>query len=162
MLKKEKNIFIRLNGNAKTSLKGFLFALLFDPNLRVHILLERMRETDSVAKKIYLAYQIQRKFNIAISPYCSIGNSLKLPHPIGVVIGRDAIIGNDCDIYQNVTLGQKDGKYPRLGNNVTVYAGAQIIGDVQIGDGAVIGANAVVLNDIPAGARAVGVPAKII
>lgn len=92
-------------------------------------------------------------------------------HLVGVVISRAATIGKNCTIYQNVTIGSKDfatgdGKtrtaYPELGDNVTVYAGAVIIGNVKIGNNAVIGANAVVISDVPANSTAVGVPARII
>lgn len=74
----------------------------------------------------------------------------RLPHPIGIVIGKNVQIGVNCTIYQNVTIGAKsnedstEGKYPRIGNNVIIGASAVIIGDITIGDNVIIGANALV------------------
>ena len=89
------------------------------------------------------------------------GRNLRLPHPTGVVIHRDVVIGDDCMVMQQVTLGQlaADG-VPVIGSRVYIGSGAKVLGPVQIGDGARIGANAVVLHDVPAGATAVGVPAR--
>jgi len=96
-----------------------------------------------------------------ISPFATLGTGLMLPHPNGVVIHEEAVIGDDCMIMQQVTVGMiADGEVPRIGNRVYVGAGAKIIGKLTIGDDARIGANAVVLADVPAGATAVGIPAK--
>ena len=90
------------------------------------------------------------------------GRNLRLPHPTGVVIHCDVVIGDDCMVMQQVTLGQlAAGGVPVIGSRVYFGSGAKVLGPVQIGDGAKIGANAVVLRDVPAGATAVGVPAKI-
>lgn len=100
-----------------------------------------------------------------LSPKAKIGAGLHLPHATGIVIGDDTVIGDNATLYQHVTIGRKNtaqDAYPKLGNGVTVYAGACIVGDVKIGDGAVIGANSVVTKDVPAGATAVGAPAKIL
>jgi len=99
-----------------------------------------------------------------IDPNTRIGGGLLLPHPNGVVIHPLSEIGANCLIFQQVTLGMVDGKKgaPRLGVHVDVGAGAKILGPVSVGDHAVIGANAVVLTDVPAHATAVGVPARII
>lgn len=93
---------------------------------------------------------------------CRIGGGLLLPHPNGVVIHPDAVVGPNCLIFQQVTLGAGDSGAPRLGGHVDVGAGARILGGVSVGDHALIGANAVVLQDVPARATAVGVPAKTI
>lgn len=94
----------------------------------------------------------------------------KFPHLVGIVISRAATIGKNCTIYQNVTIGAKDiehgdgltpANYPRIGNNVIIYAGAVVIGGITIGDNAIIGANSVVLSDVPANHIAYGIPAKI-
>ncbi|MCG9556004.1 serine O-acetyltransferase [Vibrio kanaloae] len=88
----------------------------------------------------------------------------KLPHPIGIVIGHDVKLGEGCTIYQNVTIGSATTKAPQptLGNNVTVYANAVLIGPIHIGDNAVIGANSVVNQDVPPNATVAGAPAKCI
>jgi serine O-acetyltransferase len=86
-----------------------------------------------------------------------------LPHPNGVVIHGEARIGDDCMIMQQVTVGMIDeGEVPVIGNRVYIGAGAKIIGKLIVGDGARIGANAVVVNDVPSNATAVGIPARII
>jgi len=95
---------------------------------------------------------------------CEIFGGLLLPHPNGVVVFPDAIIGPNCLLLQQVTIGTGGSKpgAPILGGHVDVGAGAKILGGVTIGDHAVIGANAVVLQDIPRGGVAVGIPARIV
>lgn len=96
-----------------------------------------------------------------VLPGATIGERTVFPHPGGVVIHQDSIIGDDCMIMQQVTIGQlADGAAPVIGNGVYIGAGARILGGVRIGDGARIGANAVVLNDVAPGHVAVGVPAR--
>jgi serine O-acetyltransferase len=95
----------------------------------------------------------------------TVGRRLRIDHFGGIIISGDTIIGDDVILRHGVTLGLKhEGERgaPRLGHRVEVGAGAKILGDIQIGDDAKIGANAVVLMDVPAGAVAVGIPAKII
>jgi serine O-acetyltransferase len=93
-----------------------------------------------------------------------IGGGLLIPHPNGIVIFPDVVIGPNCLIFQQVTLGigGRTAGCPILGGHVDVGAGAKILGGVTIGDHAKIGANAVVLDDVPGGATAVGVPARIV
>jgi serine O-acetyltransferase len=98
-----------------------------------------------------------------IEPRAQLGQRLMLPHPNGVVIHEDAIVGDDCMIMQQVTIGMiGDAEVPTIGNNVYIGAGAKIIGKVSVGDGARIGANAVVTQDVPTNCTAVGVPARVI
>lgn len=92
---------------------------------------------------------------------CRIGGGLFMPHPNGVVIHPDAVIGPNCLIFQQVTIGVIRGRAPRLGGHVDVGAGAKLLGEITIGDHARVGANAVVVTDVPACATAVGIPAKI-
>jgi serine O-acetyltransferase len=93
----------------------------------------------------------------------NIGGGLLIPHPNGIVIHPDAVIGPNCLIFQQVTLGTrgKDGA-PKLGGHVDIGAGAKILGPVAIGDHARIGANAVVLSDVPAQASCAGIPARVL
>jgi serine O-acetyltransferase len=93
-----------------------------------------------------------------------IGAGLWLPHPVGVVIHEDSVIGANCVVRQNVTLGigGRIPGAPTLADGVIVGAGAKIIGGVTIGEGAEIGANAVVIRDVPPGGVAVGVPARVL
>jgi serine O-acetyltransferase len=105
---------------------------------------------------------------IDIHPGATIGKRLFIDHGIGVVVGETAEIGDDCTIYQGVTLGgtrpTKDQsghkRHPTLGNNVMVSSGAQVLGPFKVGDGATIGAAAVVLREVPPGAIMVGNPAR--
>lgn len=101
---------------------------------------------------------------IEIHPGATIGPRLFIDHGMGVVIGETAEIGADVMLYHGVTLGGRTttpGKrHPTLGNRVTIGAGAKLLGPISVGDDAQIGANAVVVKDVPAGAIAVGVPAK--
>lgn len=91
-----------------------------------------------------------------------IGGGLLIPHPNGIVIHPDAEVGPNCLIFQQVTIGRAHGGVPRLGGHVDVGAGAKLIGPITVGDHARIGANAVVTCDVPAGATAVGIPARIV
>lgn len=103
---------------------------------------------------------------IEIHPGASIGRRFFIDHGMGVVIGETAAIGDDCTLYHGVTLGgtswNKGKRHPTLGRGVVVGAGAKILGPVTIGDGAKVGSNAVVVKDVPAGATAVGIPARIL
>ncbi|MDP3088411.1 MAG: serine acetyltransferase [Methylotenera sp.] len=94
---------------------------------------------------------------------CNIGGGLLLPHPNGIVIHPDVLIGPNCLIFQQVTIGTVSGKVPPvISGHVDIGAGAKVLGDVVIGEHANIGANAVVLINVPAGKTAVGVPAIIL
>lgn len=92
----------------------------------------------------------------------NIGGGLIMPHPNGIVIHPDVVIGPNCLIFQQVTLGSRgEGGVPVIGGHVDIGAGAKILGGVRIGDHALIGANAVVLCDVPAHSVATGIPATI-
>lgn len=94
---------------------------------------------------------------------CQIGGGLLLPHPNGIVIHPKAIIGPNCLIFQQVTIGTRSGNLlPVIGGHVDIGAGAKILGGVRIGDHACIGANAVVLKDVPSGKTVAGIPAVVV
>ena len=103
---------------------------------------------------------------IEIHPGATIGRGLVIDHGAGVVIGETAEIGDNCTIYQGVTLGgtgKNVGKrHPTLGNNVMIGAGAKVLGPLTIGDNAKIAAGAVALHDVPADSTAVGIPARVV
>ena len=104
---------------------------------------------------------------IEIHPGAKIGRRVFLDHGLGIVIGETTEIGDDCTIYQGVTLGGTSlykgvKRHPTLGKGVVISAGAKVLGGFTVGDGARVGSNAVVLKEIPAGATAVGIPARVL
>lgn len=105
---------------------------------------------------------------IEIHPGATIGHRLFIDHGMGVVIGETTVIGDDCTLYQGVTLGgvgtgeHKVKRHPTLQNNVMISAGAKIIGDVTICDNSIVGASSVVLKDVPPNCTVVGVPGRIV
>lgn len=103
---------------------------------------------------------------IEIHPGATIGRRFFIDHGMGVVIGETAEIGDDCTLYHGVTLGgtswEKGKRHPTLSNDVVVGAGAKVLGPINIGDGARIGSNSVVVKDVPAGATVVGVPGRAV
>ena len=104
---------------------------------------------------------------IEIHPGAKIGERVFFDHAMGTVVGETAEIGDGCTIYQGVTLGgtslyKGEKRHPTLGRDVVVSAGAKVLGGFLVGDGAKIGSNAVVIKPVPAGATAVGIPARIL
>jgi serine O-acetyltransferase len=103
---------------------------------------------------------------IEIHPGARIGRRVFIDHGMGVVIGETAELGDDCTLYHGVTLGgttwNKGKRHPTLKQSVVIGAGAKVLGPVVIGEGAKIGSNAVVVKDVPAGATALGIPARVI
>jgi len=103
---------------------------------------------------------------IEIHPGAKIGKGFFIDHGMEVVIGETTEIGNNATLYQGVTLGgtgkEKGKRHPTLGNNVTVAAGAKILGNIKIGDNSVIGAGSVVIKDVPPDSTVVGVPGRIV
>ncbi len=102
---------------------------------------------------------------IEIHPGAQIGKGLFIDHGMGVVIGETTIVGDDVTLFQGVTLGgtgKECGKrHPTIGNNVVIGAGAKVLGNITVGDSSYIGANAVILKDIPNNATVVGVPGRV-
>jgi serine O-acetyltransferase len=103
-------------------------------------------------------------FKIEISRKAVIGPGLRLPHPMGIIIAPNVTIGADCDLYADVRLvlghGVKVGAI--IGDHVFLGDGAKVVGNVRIGDHAIIGVSSVVTKDVPAGATAVGIPARVV
>lgn len=103
---------------------------------------------------------------VEIHPGAQVGRRVFIDHGMGVVIGETAEIGDDCTLYHGVTLGgtswTKGKRHPTLGKGVVIGAGAKVLGPIVIGDGAKIGSNAVVVKPVPAGATAIGIPARLV
>jgi serine O-acetyltransferase len=106
-------------------------------------------------------------FGADISPRSNLGKAISMPHPNGIVIGEGVVVEDGCQILSGVVLGTRypgirpgKGDMPFIRRNCIIGAGAKILGPVVIGEGAVVGANSVVLSDVPAGVTVIGVPAK--
>ena len=114
----------------------------------------------------WISQRSRHKTGIEIHPGAKIGKGLFIDHGMGVVIGETAEIGDNCTIYQNVTLGgtgKDHGKrHPTLGNDVMIGSGAKVLGPFRVGDGARVASGAVVLDEVPDNATAVGVTARIV
>ncbi len=102
---------------------------------------------------------------IEIHPGATIGKRLFIDHGMGVVIGETTIIGDNVTLYQGVTLGgtgkEKGKRHPSIGNNVVIGTGAKVLGNITVGDNSYIGANAVVIKDVPPNSTVVGVPGRV-
>ncbi len=113
----------------------------------------------------FLSHGVRWLTGIEIHPGAKIGRRFFIDHGMGVVVGETAIIGDDCTLYQGVTLGgtswEKIKRHPTLGNNVVVGAGAKVLGPITIGDDARVGSNSVVVRDVPPGATVIGIPGHI-
>lgn len=115
---------------------------------------------------LYIAYRAKEKTGIDIHPAATIGNGIFIDHGVGLVIGETAEIGDNCVLYQGVTLGgtgKETGKrHPTLEEGVMVSAGAKVLGPVRIGEHSKIGAGSVVLKDVPSYSTVVGVPGRVV
>ena len=113
-----------------------------------------------------ISQRAARRTGIDIHPGATIGKGFFIDHGIGVIIGETTIIGDNCTLYQGVTLGgtgKEHGKrHPTLGNNVMVSAGAKVLGSFTVGDNSKIGAGSVVLDEVPPNSTVVGVPGRVV
>lgn len=136
-VRKLLSIYLNIKNNKKkTKLNRILISLLYD--------------------RLYM------NNNIVIGKDSIIPQDISIPHLQNITIGEGVKFGEGCTIFQGVTLGQNKGKYPIVGDNVIIYAGAKVVGGVVVGDNAIIGANAVVVKDVPNNTIVGGVPAKVI
>lgn len=117
-------------------------------------------------KRLALMWSMRtrRRTGIEIHPAATIGRRVVIDHGSGIVVGETARIGNDCLLYQGVTLGMTGHvtgqRHPQVGNNVTIGAGSIVLGNIHLGDGSSVGAGAVVVRDVAPGTTVVGIPAK--
>lgn len=115
---------------------------------------------------LYLQSQASRIFAVDIHPATRMGMGIMLDHGTGIVIGETAVVGDNCSILQNVTLGgngkESGDRHPKIGDNVLLAAGAKVLGNIRIGNCSKVAAGSVVLKDVPANKTVAGVPARIV
>jgi len=147
-----------------------LKAIVLSPGLSA-VLLFRLQDGFYRIKLLPLAYLVHRVnlnlHGIDILPGATIGDGLRIDHPVGIVVGGGVKIGSGCVLLQNVTIGTRyvnstnyNNEFPVIGNSVTIGAGAVILGGVILEDDCTVGANSVVLADVPKGSTVIGVHAK--
>ncbi len=147
---------------------SYLEVLLLYPGLH-SVVMHKLAHTLYVLRIIFLARflsETMRFFTgIEIHPGAKIGRGLFIDHGNGVVIGETASIGDNVLLYQGVTLGgtgkEKGKRHPTIGSNVVIGTGAKVLGNITVGDNSYIGANAVVIRDVPSNSTIVGVPGRI-
>lgn len=162
-----------LNRNGKIKLKHFISSYFFNPSFRLllnyrigrYLIQSKWKFNHLIASRFL--YKQLTKRNCYISFNALIGKGVRFAHPLGIVVGDKVIIEDNVTIWQQVTIGShgkasQDYAYPTVKKNVRIYAGAKVFGGITIGENVIIGANAVVLKDIPDNCLAVGIPARII
>ena len=144
--------------------------LLGRASSRIGLLIGLMREAQirDHDKAAAFCSRLLEKRGLYVSVKAKIGPGLKLPHPAAIIIGEGVVIGSSVTLYQSVTLGGrvigdwKKGNYPEIGDGSVLFAGVVVAGKVRIGKNCIIGANSVVLTDIPDNSVAVGAPARVV
>jgi serine acetyltransferase len=131
------------------------------------LVLQRLRERVRRRRVPFLNHALRRLttavFGVEVGNRVSLGEGVSFVHPVGVVIGGDAVVGARVRFMGSNTVGTaKENGYPRIGDDVTLGAGCRVLGPIRVGRGATIGANAVVLDDVPEGAVVVGIPARVV
>ncbi|PLW69118.1 serine O-acetyltransferase [Pseudohalioglobus lutimaris] len=115
---------------------------------------------------LFFQNRVSVKFGVDIHPAARMGRGIMLDHATGLVIGETAVVGNNVSILQSVTLGgtgKEDGdRHPKIGDGVLISAGAKILGNIRVGEGAKVGAGSVVLEDVPPHTTVAGVPARVV
>ena len=163
-IREEINVIRERDPAIKSNMEVFLY-----PSFKV-ILSYRIAHKLYLGKHYFLARWISqratRKTGIEIHPGATIGKGLFIDHGSGVIIGETTIIGDNVTLYQGVTLGgtgKEHGKrHPTIGNNVLISTGAKVLGPFKVGDNSRIGANAVVLQEVPPDSTVVGIKARVV
>jgi serine O-acetyltransferase len=139
--------------------------ILFNLNYHAVFLIRIVTDGKSAFWAKRAKNRLQKRYGIVVHRTNVIGKPVRIGHPWGIILGEDVVIGDNCTIMQDVTIGKKhvldkDEGYPVIGNDVIIGAGAKIIGEIKIGDGGVIGANAVVTCDTENNSTYAGIPAR--
>ncbi|MCV7359274.1 serine O-acetyltransferase [Mycolicibacterium fluoranthenivorans] len=159
---------LRESGDEAVSDVGVLLrALLTRPRRRLVLWIRLQEWLDATGKHSLarlVSARIYSRYGCMISPTARIGREIAFPHPVGIVIGDGAVVGDNCTIYQNVTLGRQSlgpGGYPTLGSRVVIFAGSQILGEIELADGVTVGALTLVTKScLTPGSTLVGIPAR--
>lgn len=158
-------------GKSKNPLK-LLIKRSFVFGKNANFLLRKLQFLDQNRKGLgYIRYRLVRaklikRFGMCINGNAEIGTRLQLPHPNGIVIGSGVVIGENCRIYQQVTIGGKNigdsehGRMPRIGNDCVLFAGCKVLGDIEIGEGTIVGANSVLTVSTEPHSTYAGIPAR--
>ena len=166
-----RHIACDLRNHGGDTIRGKLLVYLFNPAFRLLLNYRLGRyfagKRSFLARLIVLHYasrQVNRR-GCMISYHADLGDNVRFPHPLGIVIGEGVVVEDGVRIWQHVTLGShgrkdEEGGYPTIRKGVRIFANAVVFGNITVGADAVIGANAVVNRDVPDGAIAVGNPAK--
>ena len=152
------NEYKGLNTGRKPVLVYALRAYFLSDYFKLTVKMRRMFNNNSSS----IRKELLHKYGVDISLKAIIGERFHFMHSVGIVVGVGVRIGDDCDIYQGVLLGQSKGLYPTVGNNVTLYPYSCVLGDVHVGNNVIILAHSVVLQDVPDNCMVGGSPAKII
>jgi serine O-acetyltransferase len=149
--------------------KGYLQAFMFFKgflSLQIHRVAHRLWRDGRMTMAHFLQSRVSEMFQIDINPAARIGKGVFLDHGTGIVIGETAVVGDDCSILQGVTLGgtgaERGDRHPKIGKGVLLGAGANVLGNITIGDYAKIASGSVVLKPVPAHCTAAGVPARLV
>ena len=173
-LENEVYLYAREEKNPFKQMVMKMMLRLIRPNTRIVYLMRKMQynyHSKNLIRRlyaIYLHHKIWKECSCYISPQAIIGKGIKIPHPVGMVIGGASKIGVNVSIYQNVTIGSRrkgdfeKGLQPHIEEGVTCFSGCQVIGDVTIGKNSVIGAGSVVISSVPPNTVSAGVPSKIL
>ncbi|GHY71466.1 serine acetyltransferase [Vibrio cholerae] len=162
------NNYCALRGIDYTSLNRIrLWAIIFSPRILPVVFVRLTTSNIPIINRLFSLLNVLL-FGIEVNSQCQIGRGFFLPHTHGIVIGAISI-GDNCTIYQGVTLGAKildfsnsSATRPQIGNNVIIGAGAKVLGGINIGDNVIIGANTVVTKSIPSGAKVIGAKLEFI
>lgn len=158
------------DGKVKKIFRNLLTLFIGRASSRIVLLIKLMqiaRLQDYAWLSVFFSRSLER-YGVYVSRHARIGYGLRLPHPTAIVIGEGVIIGSNVTLYQSVTLGGrvigdwKKGNYPSIGDGSVLFAGVVVVGKVNIGMNCTIGANSVVLSDIPDNSVAVGAPARVV
>lgn len=150
--------------------KSLMESIFLYPSLKAlvyHKIAHKYYKNNRLFLARFLSQRARKITGIEIHPGARLGRNVFIDHGMGVVIGETAIVGNNVTIFHGTTLGGIHGekgqkRHPTVEDDVLIGAGAKVLGDITIGKGAKIGANAIVLNDVPPYSTAVGIPARII